>query len=440
MSTAAEPVRRGMAPLLPHQLEVVSDRASKLRVMQGGYRSGKTVTGLAAVVDMGFRSDGAPMLVVEPTYRMIADVVVRAAQEHLTRWRIPWRYHRSDKILTVGRRRQFDVLCRSADQPRSMEGITVGGLWVDEWELCDVEALQVAMARVSIGPCQQIVLTGTPEGYGPAYDLILAKPQPGTRVFVVRTQQNTLLRASYVDDMRARLDDDTANEKLDGARRAKGGRVYSRFERERHTRVPCVPLGSGELQVWADFNVERMHWVIAEADAVGKRAHIVGEFVGRNTDTAKQAEDVKAWLAAYLTRTRRRTFTKADVVSMGVPVYCDASGTQRTSTTPLTNVVILQQAGLKPRHGARNPPIDDRVNTVQVMLRDRRLTVDADAAPGVVMTLERQAYVSGQPDKSNGLDAAADAIGYGCHWQFPVWRGPASVVEPEMQRDEWGVR
>jgi hypothetical protein len=420
-------VRRGPAPLLPHQLEVVSDRTSKIRVVQGGYRSGKTVTGLACVVDMGLRSEGAPILVVEPTYRLILDVFIRCAAQFLTLWKIPWRYHKSDKILTIGRRFTFDVLCRSADQPRALEGLTVGGLLVDEWELCDLEALQVAFARVSVGPCCQKVLTGTPEGYGLAYDWLLGRPaeklrEDGIRVWTINTAQNTELPRDYASDMRKRMDDDVAGEKLDGVRRAKGGRVYSRFDRSRHTRDPAVAPGTGEVQIFADFNVNPMVWLIAEADTKKKALHVVGEFVGRNTDTAAQAEKIKPVIADYLKRTRRRHYSIDDVTEMGIKVFCDASGIQRTATTHVTNVALLKQAGFHAKHGMKNPPVDDRINTVQVMLRDRRLTVDPGGAPSLVTSLERQAWVKEQPDKTGGIDHPVDSLGYGCFWQFPVWR------------------
>jgi len=169
----------------------VGDRTSRIKVLQGGYRSGKTVAGVAAVVDMAFRSGGFPILVVEPTYRMVVDVFVATARRMLDAWKLPYTWHKTDKILTIGRRKQVEILCRSADEPRSLEGITAGGLLVDEWELCDVEALTTAMARVSMGPCQQIVLTGTPEGYGPAYEMILAKPSPDVRQWSVTSSANS---------------------------------------------------------------------------------------------------------------------------------------------------------------------------------------------------------------------------------------------------------
>lgn len=451
----ATPLRRGDAPLLPHQLDVVADRVSSVKVMTGGYRSAKTVTGVACAVDMGFRGialgDSVDGLVVGPTFRFVNDVIVRNFKTFLTRWHIPHVYHKTDKILTVGRRRRFDIFCRSADDPRAIEGVTAGWLWGDEWELWAPEALTTAFGRVSKGQVMQRLLTGTPEGFGPNSKAVLGevplqvvrrhmkKDDDGKEVehyrvlksadglltqWIVASHANTTLPPGYVAGMRKHLDADGADEKLLGERRAKGGRVYSRFDRALHSAQACVTPGEGRVQVWADFNWGHMVWVVVEVDEHARAAHIVGELIGKDTDTAAQAEQMKTYLAAYLTRTRRRQTTPEDVRYMRIPVWCDATATQHTAVTPITHAVIIRQAGFEPQHGARNPLIDDRVNTVQIMLRDMRLTVDADRAPTTTASFERQVWVDGKPDKSGGIDAPMDAVGYGCWWQFPVWRRP----------------
>lgn len=429
-------LRRGQMALLPHQIELLEQRAAKIRVLQGGYRSGKTVAGVAAVVDMGFRSEGHPILVLAPTYRLIRDVFIEEAMRRLDEWKLPHKLHKSDAVLTIGGRHfSFKVICRSAEKPRSTEGLTVGGLLVDEWELCSVEALMVAIARVSIGPCLQIVLTGTAEGYGPAYDLILKKPDAGTWVKSVNTGANTKLPPGYVATLRKHMDADTAGEKIDGVRRAKGGRTYSRFDRSIHGTVPCVPTGTGGgvgggVQVWADFNVSHMTWVVAEVDRDRKRAHIIGELIGpEENDTEKQAAKMKIYLADYFTRVRGVRCTPEDVARMKLHVYCDASGSARNAVTPQTHLTLLRQAGFKPKSGGKNPLVANRVNTVQVMLMDRRLTIDVERAPWTTTCFENQKNVDGVPDKSSNLDHALDAIGYGCHWQFPVERRPGDDDE-----------
>lgn len=432
-------IQRGAATLLPHQLALVGDRTSRIKVLQGGYRSGKTVAGVAAVVDMAFRSGGFPILVVEPTYRMVVDVFVATAKRMLDAWRLPYVWHKTDKILTIGRRKQVEILCRSADEPRSLEGITAGGLLVDEWELCDVEALTTAMARVSMGPCQQIVLTGTPEGYGPAYEMILAKPSPDVRQWSVTSSANSYLSSTYVESMRQRMDDSTASEKLDGVRTAKGGRVYGRFDRRVHCVSPVVVKGT--IQIACDFNVRYMHWIVCETDQSQRTTHVVGEVIKEGgTTTDEHAERVAQWIAQYLTRTRGRHYTRDDVYQMRLQAYVDASGTALRSTSTKSDVALLTQAGFRPVHGNANPPVKDRVNTLNVLFRDRRVTVDASAAPVLTRALETQALDKhGDPDKRGDIDHGIDALGYLCHWQWPVHRPRANQTTPgDSLTDEWG--
>jgi hypothetical protein len=432
-------IQRGAATLLPHQLALVGDRTSRIKVLQGGYRSGKTVAGVAAVVDMAFRSGGFPILVVEPTYRMVVDVFVATARRMLDAWKLPYVWHKTDKILTIGRRKQVEILCRSADEPRSLEGITAGGLLVDEWELCDVEALTTAMARVSMGPCQQIVLTGTPEGYGPAYEMILAKPSPDVRQWSVTSSANSYLSSTYVESMRQRMDDSTASEKLDGVRTAKGGRVYGRFDRRVHCVSPVVVKGT--IQIACDFNVRYMHWIVVETDQSQRTTHVVGEVIKEGgTTTDEHAERVAQWIAQYLTRTRGRHYTRDDVYQMRLQAFVDASGTALRSTSTKSDVALLTQAGFRPIHGNANPPVKDRVNTLNVLFRDRRVTVDASAAPVLTRALETQALDrNGDPDKRGDIDHGIDALGYLCHWQWPVHRPRANQTTPgDALTDEWG--
>jgi hypothetical protein len=370
---------------------------------------------------------------------MVVDVFVATARRMLDAWKLPYTWHKTDKILTVGKRRQVEILCRSADEPRSLEGITAGGLLVDEWELCGVEALTTAMARVSMGPCQQIVLTGTPEGYGPAYEMILAKPSPDVRQWSVTSSANSYLSSTYVESMRQRMDDSTASEKLDGVRTAKGGRVYGRFDRRVHCVSPVVKRGT--IQIACDFNVRYMHWIVVETDQTNRTTHVVGEVIKEGgTTTDEHAERVAQWIAAYLTRTRGRHYTRDDVYQMRLQAYVDASGTALRSTSTKSDVALLTQAGFRPIHGNANPPVKDRVNTLNVLFRDRRVTVDATAAPVLTRALETQALdKSGEPDKRGDIDHGIDALGYLCHWQWPVHRPRANQTTPgDALTDEWG--
>jgi hypothetical protein len=439
---------RGVAQFGQRHLAVLADRGPGVRVVSGGYGSGKTSLGVAFLLDLGMRAgaDG-PILGCEPTYPMVRDVMERSIAENLDRWGVPYRHWKQAHIFEIGKARRFEVWCRSLDRPRSTEGINAIGAWIDEWELCDVEALVPAMQRVRVGAALETLLTGTPEGYGPAYDLILAKPAPSTRSYIIRTSDNPFLPASYIEDSRARLGTDEAiSEKLEGVRTARGGRVYSRFVRQTHAVQPyTVRPGRGRIAIGCDFNVRNMQWLVAEIDDERRVAHIVGEVIKEGgTTTDEHAERVAAWIGRYLERTRGRRYSRDEIAKMKISAYVDASGTALKSTSSLSDVHLLLQAGFRPVHGTRNPAVKDRVNTLNVLFRDRRVTVDGDACPTLIKALETQAFDrSGEPEKKAGdkdQSHIVDALGYLAHWQWPVHRpGATSTTSSATPTDEWGA-
>jgi hypothetical protein len=417
-------IERSLVTMGDRHLTILADDDPGTVVASGGYGSGKTTLGVSWTVKLGLEhgQDG-PILGTEPSYPMVRDVMERTTMECLDRWRLPYRHWVSDHIFEIGRKKRFEFWCRSLDKPRSVEGINAIGLWADEWELCDPSALIPALQRVRAGTALRSLLTGTPEGYGPAYDMLLAKPSPTTRAYIIRTADNPFLPASYVEESKTRLGTDEAiSEKLNGVRTARGGRVYGRFDRHVHG-VPCVMPGHGEIQIACDFNVFGMHWLVVEVNHGTRRVHVLGELVGgakTPTTTDAHAEKMIDYIVDLL-NARGERVTRREVREMRIKAFCDASGSARSAVTAQTHVTLLQQAGFTPMHGAANPPIVDRVNDVQVMLRDQRLTVDLDGAPGMVATFEQQPYDGDSPSKK-GLDHAADAIGYLIHWQFPTER------------------
>lgn len=419
------PVKRGTIYPQAHQLAMIADRPRyRIRAVQGGYRSGKSWGGAAALIEQGLAS-GLPQMMCGPSHRVLEDVLVETTRGLCDSAGLPCDYRKSDRQLVIGRRRPFLVYLRSAEQAVSaMQAITVAGAWGDEWEFWPLDVLKAFLARVSIGD-RSIVLTSTAEGFNKNWELLLKDPAPTTKTYVWPTRLNEEISPEYIADMRDRFGDETeAAEKLEGVRAAMGGRVYTRFDRSVHCGPPCVQPGMGEIQIACDFNVFGMHWLVVEVSHGGRRVHVIGEVVGSpKTPTTTDEHAIKTidYITALLNERGQRV-TRREVVEMQIKAFCDASGSNRSAVTAQTHVTLLHQAGFRPMHGAANPPVVDRVNDVQVMLRDVRLTVDADKAPGLVSTFEQQPYDGDVPSKKEGLDHAADAIGYLIHWQFPTER------------------
>lgn len=109
-------------------------------------------------------------------------------------------------------------------------------------------------------------------------------------------------------------------------------------------------------------------------------------------------------------------------------VYPDASGKNRNATGMDTSIALLKQAGFMLKYNPANPPVGDRVNSMNAMfcnaLGQRRYLVNTRMCPFYTQALEEQAWVKGEPDKSNNIDHCLDAAGYFVHWNYPLTGKP----------------
>lgn len=442
--TAAEPVVR-FQELNAGQFAAVSDVESKVIVLEGGYRGGKTFGLAAKAIDLARRNWPTPVVFGAPTWPMVEQVFVDTLRELCEFMRIRFRWHAQKKVVTLFKRRPCRIICRSLDHPRSAEGLTASAAVIDEWELCNPQALKTVRARITKGAVDQLVLGGTPEGFGPAYDLVLKNPKEGTRCIPLPTMGNRHnLKADYIEGMREILDEAEQAEKLGGKRQSKGGLVYKRFDRKANfarcvgEREPC------SVELWCDFNVGAQCWFIVEhvKDERGHRFHVAQEVIGYDVDTDQQAVRATNALADFLTRRNGRVVTADDVKRMHIKAPCDASGRNRGALG--SHASVLTSHGFRPLYPTMNPDILDRVYALNLALafKTAKLTIDEKRCPFLARAITQQGKdPAGMPkkdkDPKNDLSGPNDAIGYGVWWWAPTYRYQPNVAEqPKANRPE----
>jgi len=420
--------------LSPHQLEFVLDETAPIIALSGGYRTGKTVAAVAKCCRLGAVNWPAIGLVVEPTYRMILDVFLPTAEKLLTAWGVPYEWLKGDSTLIIGAGSStpIHVLCRSGDAAHRLKGITAGWALIDEFEVQEEEVAKEVLARIS-DPCatvQQLGLVGTPEGEeGWGYTWLEDKPSPGTRTIRARTRDNPWLGKDYEARMRSRLTDAEAVMFLDGIRTKRSGRVYPRFDRARHVR-PCPDI-RGELEMFCDFNVGKMVWLFVTLR--GGVAHVWGELVREDIDTMAMADEAAARLAEIYGQAYGTRMEPIEAARM-TTVICDAAGSAASTSSKLSDVMILKTRGFRVRHPAANPFVEDRVSALNVAFHEGRVQV-APECKALIRALEMQGYAKdGRPEKhkdpKKGHDHANDALGYGVWLRWPYARMRGNQTPP----------
>ena len=330
----------------------------------------------------------------------------------------------------------------TADSVKSLEGYDRA--WVEEAQSLSVKSLRLLRPTIR-KPGSELWFTWNPFHPEDAVDTLLRgkAPPPDSVVVQVNYDDNPW----FPEELRKEMEFDRDNnpqtfEHVWGGGYFVGGegRVYSRFDR-RINGVPVVK--AGRIVIGCDFNVRNMQWIIAEVDDEARRIHVVGEVVKEGgTTTDEHAERAARAIMAHIARTRGRQVSREDVFQMRIRAYPDASGQSLHTTSTLSDVHLLLQAGFRPDQPSRNPPIMERVNTVNVLFRDRRLSVDVDACPMLARALETQALdANGEPEKKTGASDVShilDALGYVCHRLYPVQRRAGVDPAPTTVMDEWG--
>lgn len=432
---------------LPKQQQALDDITSEIIIFRGGYRSGKTVLEVCKAIDLGIRNWPHPLLFVAPSFHQVREVFVKEAILLCEQWGFEAHWYVSRKTLVIDTEElSIEIICRSADHPRSIEGLTVAAVVVDEWELCDIEAIIVAMARRSL-PCSvpQIVLGGTPEGFGPGYQLLEKDLRPGTSVIVSRTAENTHIDKKYVERTKGSLSNEGILEKLEGERTAPSARVFTRFDRKLHHACCIEHQEQARLEVWANFHDSMMGWAFVLVDDFNKprgfkRFHVVGELVTEHTDSQRQAAAAVKWIERWQSNHGRR------IDARGTIVVCDARANNTTGVSPATHVTNVRAAGFRPQFARANPDDDDAVAAVQKVLGGRidertfatvRLTFEERTEYFVrcISNLQKAKGGGISEDERVGLHHGARVIMNGI-----MWRDPGTAVRTAFEENERAAR
>lgn len=423
--------------LLPHQADLLDDETSKILCLTAGVRSGKTYGAAHKALRLAYANAPLPILVVLPTYKQLLHVFVETFRNCMSQCKIKFDYLKSDSAiaLKIGGR-DLKMFLRSGDNPESLYGLTVGAALVDEWETIDAHVLRTIRERITDGVAKvpQLVLLGTPEGYGGAGEAWTeAADKIGMRQIFARTMDNPYLADSYISDMRAMLSDSEIKERLEGIRTPKLGRVYTRFDRAKHhADAPVITYRDlPQIQLWCDFNVDAMTWaIVLKRD---NECHIVEEVLGskNGTDVLEHGEYARSRIALLCNTSER------EVMQAKVKVVCDAAGQQRSSNSNLTAVQILRSLGFDVRFPSSNPSIEASVQSVQLALSKGRIYIDTKKCRYITKCFEQQAYdkTTGKPEKLRGdadLSHGADLVRYGVHLYWPGFSVRANQPKPEV--------
>lgn len=398
--------------LLPHQQKFCEDTNHRKLALVCGFGAGKTYALVSKSFMLAAMNVGHISAVFEPTSPMLRDILMRTMNDLLEEWQIPYTFRASplpEYVLSF-QEGTHTILLRTILTYQRLRGQNLCAVGFDEADTVpkrDAEqAMNMALARLRSGNIQQFYATTTPEGHSWAFETFEKNAKEDTRLIKAKTSDNPYLPEGFIDSLLENYPPQLIQAYLNGNfTNLTTGAVYSRFDRVKHVidKLP-FPIENEIIKIGIDFNVMNCNAVVCVTAA--DKLIIIDE-ITKQQDTDALAKEI----------VRRYGNNK-------ILVYPDASGANRsTINASKTDIAILQSYGFTSMALRSNPPIKDRVQTLQALLENSKGRVRLAVYAGcrrVIECLELQSYdeKTGDPDKQNGYDHLNDALGYLCYREF----------------------
>jgi hypothetical protein len=396
--------------LHPGQLAFVDDTTTQILGISAGYGAGKTRALCAKAVMMAAANQGFIGCVMEPTGPLVRDIWMSDFDNFLDQYNIPHTFRASPlpeyTLHFAGG--DTKILCRSFENWSRIIGLNLAWVLADE---IDTVAPSIAnrafpkiLGRLRAGNVRQFAAASTPEGFRWMWNTFgsdEAKARPDRHLIRMRTIDNPHLPPDFIKRLEANYDPSLLRAYLDGEFvNLTTGQVYDRFNREKHVVTELPDFSEEALRIGVDFNVGNMSAIIAVR--LNNKLLVVDEVSGAHDTDALAQEIVRRYPG-------RRMYA-----------YPDASGGNRSTNATQTDIQILESYGMGNQSPRANPPVRDRVASVQALLENGKGQIRLQVAANCKRTiecLELQSYTEkGEPDKDAGFDHMNDALGY------LVWR------------------
>ena len=378
-----------------------------IRLLVGGYGSGKTHIGALRAIALSYLNAGLPGQYVSPSYPMAKKTIIPTLTDIFERAGLDVTQHQTDHTFHI---RNWDghIWIGSGESPDSLKGPNLAWAGIDEPFIQPRAVFNQMLARVRHPQARQreIFLTGTPEELNWGYELATNdEGRYDVGVVLARTADNIHLPPDYITTLRSAFSEDLQAAYLEGRFvNLTTGRVYTPFDRSRHlTHLDVTGLVPA---CGVDFNVD---YLTAELFVSGPNwLHFFDEIRLSNATTFELADILQAHYP-------------------GIAIYPDPSGQARHTSATGSDHEILRQAGFTIRAHPAQPPVRARVNAVNRMLKDGRMTIEPGRCPQLLQDFERCRWTPDQIDKSDPARThAADAAGYATEYLFPIARRQVS--------------
>ena len=411
---------------LPHQWEFITSK-KPINALVGGFGSGKTYAFLHKTFINHIKKrndkDISNGWVIYPTYELAEELFVQPMREILERNGINYTYNvQKHKFKTP-----YGVIkIYQLQKPQRIIGAELTYIGFDEfdvesWKNCDI-AYKKAIGRMRGSEDCEVYIVTTPESFHYTHHQFVENFNDSKVLIHAKTTDNPYLPDSYIDLIEANYDKSMLKAYRDGEfvniSALSTYHSFSRTTGEQSNVKQCEYDRSQPVRIGLDYNVDPMCAVLFHTYKTEPKVRI---FDAIALSHQGQGDLLTERMCAVI---------KDKYPNHQYIAYPDASGFQRHTSAMFSDIDLLKQAGFKVNVRKSNPPVTNRVNSVNKML-EGNIIIDP-RCKALIQDLEKVTNKQGTRDidKSNKLlTHMTDALGYAIEWLYPIIKPTLGAIE-----------
>ena len=407
---------------LPHQWEFITSK-KQINALVGGFGSGKTYAFLHKTFINHIKKrndkDISNGWIIYPTYELAEELFVEPMKEIFERNGINYTYNIQKHKFTT----PYGIMkIYQLQKPQRIIGAELTFIGFDEfdvesWKNCDI-AYKKAIGRMRGSSDCEIYIVTSPEGFHYTHHQFVENDNDSKALIHGKTTDNVYLPDSYIDLLEQNYDKSMLQAYRDGEFvNISALSTYHSFERSKNVQK-CEYDRSQPVRIGLDFNNDPMCSILFHPYKTEPKVRI---FDCISLSHQGQGDLLTSRICAVI---------KDKYPNHQYIVYPDASGFQRHTSAMFSDIDLLKQAGFKVNVRKSNPPVTNRVNSVNKML-EGNIIIDP-RCKALIQDLEKVTNKQGTRDidKSNKLlTHMTDALGYAIEWEFPIIKPTLGAIE-----------
>ena len=395
--------------LFQHQSDFVHS-ASKYSALVAGYGSGKTTAFCIRALKECGRNAGKRILLAEPTYPMVRDVLQPTFEQVLRDSGFAYEYTATDTRYRIKWKNGWaDVLMRSAENFQRWAGLNLAAGGIDGADqLRDDRPWKMLLSRLRDGNTLNAFISTTPEGFKWVWKYWVSEERHGYKLTRGRTEDNIMLPEEFINSLKENYDETLLRAYLNGEFvNLQHGQTYYNFNRSNNVKEnkynPELPIRCA-----MDFNVSPMCASIFQTYDNSPFIRVFKEVElhhggGSEILTERMVQEIKALYP-----------------NQRFIAYPDPANQRHTSAL-YTDHDILRQGGFQVKVKPKAPRVTDSVNAVN-KLCEKNLIIDP-SCKGLITDLEQTVNKPGtrEIDKSNKERTHfSDGLRYAIDFEYPI--------------------